>query len=761
VTGVTVVDEKYVYVRGLGERYGAAMLNGAALPSPEVDRKVVPLDLIPSSFLENVVTSKTFTPDQRADNAGGVVQLNTRRATGLAMLGLGARLEYNSVSTTADGLLYSGGLRGLPGTLPSDRPVQEAAGLSPTDLESIGESFGRPWGPGASRLPVNQHYSAALGSELSLFGQSLGFFGSFNYGNEYANDAEIVERVLSASGAADPEVDYRGQATNHSVRLGGLLTASYSLGATNKLSLTGIYNRLTDDEGRILQGYNLDSNTNQRNTRIRHLEQTILSSQLAGNHLLNWLFGSTVAWRAAYSRAGRLEPNTREVLYRQDTGGLYLFDTFVQSGSIFYQDLLDDGVSGGADVTVPFRISGRGASLKVGASADSRDRSVYTRRFRFLPQGAIGDSVRALAPDPLFGVENIAPDSFQVQEATFRPDNYDGQQSIYAGYVMLDAELLPRLRVVAGGRVESAEMTVQPRDLFPTGLPPLAPARLDDTDLLPSLNLTYGLSQSINLRAAFSRTLARPEFRELAPFSFADFAGGFLVTGNPTLQRSLVTNYDLRWEWFPRQGAVLAVSGFLKDFQNPIEVLVFPSSELIKSWINAPSAHNYGVELELRSDLGIIAPALQNFYLNTNLTLVWSEVQAGGEASIYVPGSGPATLGVVERARPLQGQSPYVINAGLTYSLPGIGTTTTLLYNRFGRRIDSVGGQFLDDIYEEARDQLDLVIKQPVGPQFELSFAANRILGHQYLFTQGGDVVRSYDSGRSFQMALNWAPKGF
>lgn len=767
VPGLTVVNDRYVYVRGLGERYGNATLNGAPLPSAEPDRKTVPLDIIPSRLLESVATAKTYLPNQPGDYAGGLVEIRTRRFPSYGMFKFSSTVGLNTESSLQSGLGYRGGdldffgfddgTRNLPAGVPGERLL--ASNTTAEELERLGEGFAGPWGPTGRRHPPDQAYALAFGNEVMIGDRPLGFFGSVTHANRYHRRDGLIERVFASAGGADPELDYRGRGSTRSVGLGALFNASLGLGPTNRISVTSVYNRSVDDEARILQGFNLDSNTDQRNTRIRYVAQTLWNTQLSGEHRLGFFLGSKLGWRASYSRATRYEPNTREVLYRE-ADGVFLFDTFVQSGSIFHQDLEEDGLAAGLDLEIPFQFRSLPAALTVGGSIDRRDRDALTRRFRFLPvPGAlIGDSVRALPPNELFSPENIAPDSFQIHEATFPGDNYEAEQSVRAAFAMIDVEIVPRLRLVAGARVESAEQTVTPTGRFVTSEPPRG-AKLDDTDVLPGMNLTYRLGPDMNLRLGLSRTLARPQLRELAPFGFADYAGSHLVIGNPTLERSRIQNYDLRWEWFPDAGSVLAVSAFYKRFDDPIESLVVPSTELIKSWVNAEGATNFGAELEIRSSLGTLARGLEGLQLNANLTLVESQVDVGGTATVFTGGV-PLTLTLQDRDRPLQGQSPYVVNLGMTYTIPSFGARTTVLYNRFGRRIDSVGQLALPDIYEEARDQFDVVLEKELTRHFDLKFTASRLLGTEYVFTQGDDVLRRFDVGRSFSLSFAWQPAG-
>lgn len=765
VPGLSVVDGKFAYVRGLGERYSATTLNGAPLASPMPDRKAVPLDIVPSGLLESIVTAKSYSPDQPGDYAGGLVELRTKTFPSRRVFTVKASTSYNTVASFQDGLRYAGGgldfvgfddgSRALPAALPTDQRVI-FPNFSRGELERFGESFGGDWGPLSGQLPPNASLGVSYGDDLEVFGRSLGLLASASYANEFSQRDGIVERVFASAGAADPEVDYGGEATTRSVSLGGLANLSYELTPTNRITANFVFNRLMDDEARRYQGFNLDANANLRNYRLRFLAQTLLNTQVKGEHLLGFLGDAKADWTAAWSRASRYEPNTREVLYREQNEQFF-FENFVSSGSVFHQSLVDDTYSGSARLTVPFTLGegDRSGSIAVGGRVSKKRRDAFTRRFRFLlVPGAAVD--RALAPNDLFGAGTIGKDGFELQEATFRPDNYDALEDAAAGYVKVEAGLARSLKVMTGVRVESVVQEVTPFDLFDTGQPPLEGAHLDNTDFLPALSLTFGLREDMNLRLSGSQTLARPQLRELAPFAFADYAGGHLTVGNPELARTTIRNFDTRWETFFGGGGLFAASAFYKSFQDPIEVSVLPSTELLKTWVNGGAAHNYGVELELATGLGFLSPAFESFALNSNVTLVRSEVSTPETIRIYIPGQGGADLAVVAKNRALQGQSPYVVNAGLSYESTSGRSRAAVLLNRFGRRIDAVGGQATPDIFEEPRTQLDLVLERTLlnGMSFKLS--ASRIVGNVVEFTQGDGVLRRWDSGRTVSLSIGW-----
>ena len=779
VPGLSVVEGRFAYVRGLGERYSGTTLNGAPLASPMPDRKAVPLDVVPSDLLQSIVTAKSYSPDQPGDYAGGLVELRTKDFPSRRIVSFSTSGSYNSTATFQDGPRYAGGgldflgfddgTRGLPDELPKDRRVI-FPNFSRSDLERYGEAFSGDWGPVFGSLPPSASLAFSFGDDLELFERSFGVLGSLTWSNSYGRKDDIVERVFSAAGVDDPEIDYTGDASTRSVSLGALANLSYEPTSTDRITANLVYSHLMDDEARTYQGFNLDTNTDQRNHRLRFLAQTLTNVQLKGEHLLGFPAGARADWRGAWSRARRFEPNTREVLYREEDGR-FRFYNFVSSGSVFHQNLVDDTYSGAVNLELPFTLGGgeRAGRVKVGASLSGRTRDAFTRRFRFLaiPGGVVNNAVRERHPNDLFDSGTIGTDGFELQEATFRPDNYAAAEDILAGYAMFDAGVTGSVRIMTGIRVESAAQEVAPRDLFDIGLEPLEGAALDDTDLLPALNLTVRLRDGMNLRFGASRTLARPQLRELAPFAFADYAGGYLTVGNPELNRSLIRNFDARWEMFSGGNSLVAASVFYKSFVDPIEVAVLPSTELLKTWVNGGTADNRGVELEMRTGLGRIAPALESLSLNTNLTLVQSAVNVPGVIRVYIPGEGGADLPVVEKDRALQGQSPYIVNVGLTYARePGATAgprdrrsrdlAVSVLFNRFGRRIDAVGGQATPDIYEEARSQLDIVVERRVFGGAMVKLSASRLVGNRVEFTQGGGLLRQWDTGRTVSLSVGW-----
>lgn len=773
--GVSVVDGKFVYVRGLGERYGATTLNGAPLPSPIPDKTAVPLDLIPTGLLESVVTAKTYTPDQPGDFTGGLVQLETKHYPTARVLKLSTSVGYNTTTSLTDGLGYPGGRYDWLGFDDGSRDIPFSASeeahlpAEPAERQLFLDAVTDSWMPTGVSVPLNQSYGITYGDEIDLNGSPLGFIATGSYSNSYET-TDLTKRYYAAGMGPSLQVDYDGQSTTTEIALGGLFGAGLQLGDANRISATAIFNRLVADEARALGGLYESQGPFIQAPTLKYVANELISTQLKGEHMLTAPGGLNLEWRAGYARAERYEPNTRTVLYTAEKeDGPYSFYASPSSGLVFHQNLADNSVNGAIDLEIPFDLGGTPAALTIGASGEMRNRDVYTRRFRLVPNnGGLSFAVQSLRPDELFVPERIGtePDQFGVVESTFREDNYQAEQTVYAGYAMFDAVILPRLRAVVGARIESAAQTVTPTDLFGPYVEPLDQASLENVDILPALNLTYGLTEEMNLRAGLSRTVARPQVRELTPFLFADYYGGLTTRGNPFLQQSRISNGDLRWEWFFRPGAVLSVSAFGKKLDRPIEpfALVLGSAPG-QTWVNTDRATLYGTELEFRSDLGfLLGDAFDAVSLNANVTLASSSVD-GDTVVIYGPDGGRPlqVASSSDQNRPLFGQSPYVVNLGVSYEHPGAGTRATVLFNRFGQRLEAFGGAALPDIYEKGRTQLDLVLAQPLWDGTNLEISASNLLGSEVRFIQtfpNGEVVTTsqHDEGRRFSLSLSWEP---
>lgn len=767
VTGITIVGGKYTYVRGLGERYSNTQVNGADIPSPEPNRRVVPMDIFPAGLLENIRVSKTFSPDQPGDFSGGSVQIKTRDFPSKFTFSVSTSAGYHSQTSFKDIQTYDGGAwdflgvddgtRALPDMLKTqaaDQPVRERGRFSTTgftaeDIQQFGRAFANVWQPKTKTAPANQSHSISIGNAVGTGARELGYIFSFTYDNSFNNKNEIWNSYRITADASGEQVlspfsTYDVNSTTHNILWGLLFNSSLRLSPRHKISLKTLFNRNTDNEARTYTGYNSDRDTDLRDYRLRFVERGILSGQLSGAHHVGVLLDSNIDWLINLSKATRDEPDNREVLY-EDRNGAWTFFDITQSGSRFFFDLIDDAQSAKVDWAIPFSsFHALPSKLKLGAKGLTKDRTFDARRFRFEQSSGIQRHVDlTLDPEDIFIPDNIAPRRFELRETTRNVDNYSASQNTWAAYAMADLQLSKHWRFVGGVRIERAKQALTSFDPFSATATPIE-VTLDDTDYLPGLNLVYKLNGRTNFRTAYSRTLARPDFRELAPFEFVDFIGGRAVSGNPGLQRSTIDNFDFRFEIFPRLGELVAISAFYKKFHGPIEQIIRPTAQLSVTYQNAKAATNYGVEFEFRRRLDALSPSLEPLSINTNVTLVRSQIEID-------PGIGVQTSS--ERA--LQGQSPYAVNASLGYDRPDYGFQANVLYNVFGRRISEVGAQGLPDVFEQPRHQLDFNIMKKFA-QFTLKASAKNLLDSEIQFKQRESIFREYKAGRSFSLGISY-----
>lgn len=767
VVGANVVDGRFVYVRGLGERYTNALLNGVPLPSPEPDRQAVPLDLFPSLVLEGLTIVKTFTPDSPGDFAGGSVRINTRelpsRLMFSASLGLGLntqttfqeRLSYKGSST--DWLGFDGGARKLPDSIPNHKigpNVPRPDGTVPSQAELTG------WGRDLNAFMSTESATSLPSYSLSVVGgdtfdlggkRRLGTLAALTYSRKFLRRSgeEIRTFGIDGNGQLQQKNDIEGETGFDQVGWGALAGVTYELGPKHRIGVIGFHSQAGDKEARVFEGFHEERSAVIRETRLRYVSRGLTFGQVRGEHELDDLDQAKLDWSLFASRAGRDEPDTRGTIYTYDSGlDAYTLEDDALSGSHFFAEQSEKSYGGALDFAQPLLTGDTPASLKVGTLLSFRDRRFDARRFRYRSIPGADPNLLLLPPDQLFTDGNIGT-ALNIQEDTRANDSYTADLNVYAGYVMTDTSLSKNLRLVLGERLEVARQGIESVDPFAPTVGKVS-TRLDTTDLLPSAALIFRASESANLRASVTRTIARPQLRELAPFSFTDYFGGNNVEGNPDLDRTLITNGDLRFEWFPSPSEVLAFSTFYKHFDGAIEQVLQAqgSSAGIATFQNAESASLIGVELEGRKKLDFLGTPLRDFSLIANLTVARSRVSLD-----------PATATFVTNPdRPLSNQAPWVVNAMLDYASQDLGLKARLLYNIAGRSIVTVGTNGLPDVYEQPRHALDATVAKDFGEHLELKLAATSILNTAHVRTQGendegGNVVRKYTDGSTFTLS--------
>jgi len=729
MAGITVAEGKYAFVRGVSERYNSTLLNGASLPSTDPEKKSFSYDLLPAHLIENLLTSKTATPDKPADFSGGLIEINTVEFPARRIFHISTSSRYDSKTSLSEFIHYRGGTRDWlamdDGTrsLPSRiHAVKVSRGnYSSEELQAIGLAFSNNWETARSTAPIKGDLKVSLGNSIDFGRHLFGYIASLNY-SDHDVAAGLEKNSYTFEG---PRYLYKGSSYTNSIAWSGMLNTSLKLGAQHTFSLKNLYTRNADDETTIYEGPYHYYPDYRKVTSLRYVSRSLFSSQVVAEHHFAVLHGAGLSWRLHYGRSRRDEPDARRYVYSRD---LYEPDAplrFLLDPSVatrFYGDLDDTNRGASAHITIkPFAGPDR-PSFKCGFYTDLKKRSFNARTFGFrnLPGGnfTAEDQLMTGPVERIFAAENFNHTFIEVAEVTKPSDSYASNQSIYACYLMTGFQVTNRIKIVTGIRYEGSEQSL---DSYSLTNEPLR-VRHRYQDWLPSLNLTCALREKMNLRAAFSKTLARPEFRELAPFSYFDFVANELIQGNSDLTRTLVANFDLRLEYFPKPGELLAVSGFYKRLVDPIEQILIASSgfEPVRSYANADFARNVGIEIEMKKGLEGLSSSLANFSFVGNLSLIRSEIDLKGENSFQ------------QDTRALQGQADYIANAGMYYENDDGRFSSSLIYNRVGERISRVGFAGLGDVIELPRDQLDLTLAANILKQLEIKLSVQDLLNQHH-----------------------------
>lgn len=758
VSGVTVQDGKYVFVRGLGERYTTTSLNGIRIPSPEPERKVVPLDMFPSGLLQSITTSKTFTPDLPGDFSGAQVNIKTREFPANRQFVLSTSTGFNSRATSKtilrapneglEWLAFGSRDRRLPAL------VEAAGGFEPAPSQSqvnaIVGSFRNSWSaPTGSGLP-NSSLSFSLGGNDPVIGQKIGylFSGTYSYGQEIQDQQRRAYAQPGSQAGIVSEIDrFEGATGRASVLLGGLVNLSTDIGSSTKISLNTSYNRTADNDARLETGESENLGGAFRINRLRYVERTVLSNQLQGEHRLG--ARHAIDWTVARSEVNRNEPDRSEMVYSLDTDptGNRLpaawFSASNEGAVRTFAALSETNLEGQANYSLTIGKPARPHQIRFGGMYRSTQRTADNDSYSIA--STLSRAARELEPEAIFdGRFNAPGQSFFRVTPLSAGGSYTADDKLNAGYAMFQFYLTGKLELLGGARVEHSEVTVltQPTVGAPVTTSPTY------TDLLPSLALNYRISESHTLRFSATQTLSRPEYRELAPVQYREVIGGENILGNSALKRALIQNYDARWEWYPNPAEVISIGLFAKRFKDPIErVYQATSGTRVVSFLNAEAGENYGVEFEARKNLRFMAAKLINFSAHLNTTVMHSRIRIGG---------GIASKLNDERA--MVGQAPYVINGGLTYTSTGGSLSATALYNVVGRRIVNSAEAPLPDVYEKARHLVDLSVRFPVLTGVKGKIDVRNLFDTPFEIEQGTVTREYYRTGRIFTVGLSWSP---
>jgi Carboxypeptidase regulatory-like domain/TonB-dependent Receptor Plug Domain len=750
VPGTSIQDGKYLIVRGLADRYNQAMLNGVLLSSTEPDRKTFSFDIIPSSMIDNIIINKSFIPELPGEWAGGLIQVNTKDvpAKNFFNIQIGTGFNTNTIGkdfysykgSSTDFLGYDNGARALPGDFPNKATF---ADLDNGKKAALGASLKNIWAADKNNSTVtpvlNQSFLINGGFNKSLGSNNkLAAIFAVNY-NRSNKRTEFENRIIRyQNNTADLYFDYFNNKYNKEILAGALANITLQLGNNSKISFKNILNVNTSNYTTIRTGLDYEGRTagvpdNVRATELAFKANTFFNTQLSGDHNIK-KYGAKFHWYGSFNILDQYLPDQRRVQYVQDNPSvanspyiilLPVSKSSQKNGSRYFGYLNDYVYTAGGDLSKSFSVKNLSQTIKGGYFFQVKDRLFDSRPFAiYNPSGS--SQYQNLPQDKVFAPENFGngnDNKLYFNELAGESYRYIANSILNAGFLQFDNQLSPKFRAVWGLRVENFDQVIgslrksDPRHVYNKV-----------TDYLPGINLTYKLNYKTNVRLSGSQTVVRPEFRELSTFQFYDFDLSATVAGNTGLVRTKVSNFDLRYELYPRLGELFTIGTFYKYFKNPLEAYINPASGDGSTYnlLNADEANGFGAEFEFRKKLDFNT-ALKNFTVQGNFSYIFNRVKS------------------LDRA--MQGQSPYLINATVQYDIEKYGLSTTLLFNQIGRRIALVGGSDQPPIWENPRPVLDLQIaKKVLKTKGELKLNISDIINKQAIFYTDLNDNKKYDN---------------
>ena len=748
IPGVSIIDDKFVMVRGLSQRYNNVWINGGAVPSSEADSRAFSFDIIPSGQIDNMVIVKTPSPEYPADYCGGFIIINTKEipAENSFDITIGGSVndqshfndfQYSKGSTT-DFLGFDNGLRSLNGGISSKLSTFDG-----NAIDLVNNGFNNDWLVKTRKPAPDIKLGSSLSHHWTLGENKLGLVAALNYTNEWRTYSDMQNNLFGVYDITNDRSNYLRHSIddqyNHNVRIGLMANMTLlSSSGKHKYQLKNIFNQIGNDRYTYRKGITAQSN-NEESAEYYYRSRTTYNGQITGKHTLG---NNILDWNAGYAYANRNIPDRRR----------YAIDDALESGILAlttgneisreYTQLDEHIFSLGINDNSTLSFGSFSPSFKVGAYGEYRTRKYNTREFIYnwnaYSNNLPDDFRHSDIPTLLSNADNFGLDKLHLLEVTNMTNDYEGNNTLGAAYF---AATLPfgKFNIYAGVRYEhdKMELVSNLRDYEVSH----NSRYYTYNDIFPSLNTTYKINDKHQLRLSYGKSVNRPEFREVSSSVYYDFDLASNVKGNPELTPCYIHNIDLRYEFYPQRGEQITLAGFYKYFDSPIEwtYTVAGGTDLIYSYKNAKSARNLGLELDIKKDLSFIG--LRNFSLSLNGALINSRV-------LFDKGSR-------EKNRPMQGQSPYLVNAGLFYNNEKSQLNISLLYNRIGKRIIGVGrsegttgsdeNARVPDSYEMPRDMIDLTASKKFGRHFELRAGIRDLLAQKVTYSQFADVV--YDNG--------------
>lgn len=780
VTGVTIEGGKYVYVRGLSDRYSKTTLNGAEIPGLDPNKNAVELDLFPTNMIENMTVVKSFSPDLPGSFTGGLLNIETKDFPEKFTLQFSAGVSYNTLSSFNDQFLSHGGASSeLFGKDDGGRDIPDAVlngGVPPLfvnnpQLEKVSKSFSKEMEGVTSPSSLNQRYSLSVGNQKTVFGNTLGFVAGISYSRAFVHQQQnAFSGRYSLTGSVDEveelitQQELNDTKSQEEVLLGALGNLSYKVGRNNKFSFTYVRNQSGTKETTFQEGIfpKEDEGLFYQTRGLSYQERQLTSYQLKGDHYIESLKKLKIDWLTSFSSSSQYTPDQRyfsnDYRVNSDNDTTYSINASAYPAPArFYRYLDQSTFDAKLNLElVAFEKDGQSSKIKFGGAYLFQDRTLAEFRYNYRKQGAnlFDGSVSDYLADEnmvLPSPGNPVSQYIYIEDASEKRNNYVGEQIITAGYLMGDIWATKKLRVIGGARLETTYITsVSDDETQKAGL-------LEGVDILPAINTSYALSPKANLRAAYSKTLARPTFREISGFASYDFAANWIIIGNPDLDRTLIDNIDLRFELFPNLGELISFGVFYKNFSNPIEFVFNTQAQNDElTWRNVANGKLYGAEIEVKKQLNFISNEKHQYSVGGNFSLIQSEVDIDQQQLELIRAQDPSAAST----REMYGQSPYIVNAFVGYNNDTLGLSINVNYNVAGEKITLVVVDATPNVKAQPVHQLNMNLTKTLGDHFKLKLSASNLFnpivkqtqvykGKEYLFN-------SYQLGRTYGISLSY-----
>ena len=774
VPGITIVGDRFINIRGLSSRYNTVMLHNAFTPSTETDVRAFSFDVIPSSQIDRLLIFKTPSADNPGEFAGGIVKIFTKSIPDQTTVTVDYGVAFRAGTTFSDFLQsdqnnFATGLNDGTYNLPKNFPGNINTIINNNALVTqAGQSLQNDWTASRSKAIPDQRAAITASFRIDAGKVRIGNITAVNYSYNFTNfGITRNDYDVDGNGTSNALFTFNDQQYTRNVRIGLMHNWAARFGdGRHLIELKNLYNQFSTGQYVDRTGRDIQAAYNAKNGSFNQVFRGIYTGQLVGRHDLGANRKTTIDWVAGYNTAFRDQPDYRR--YRSDINGSQstLYVPFGAAATFFlgrfYGKLNESAVTGSANLTHKFVFGSdkRELEVKAGVFYEKKDRDFTGRNLGYVRSSSSDFSGQLLngTIGNLFQTQNINTSTgIKIDEQTNPSDSYTAKNTLLAYYASVNVPLTRKFNAIVGLRVEDNTQSLNSRELNGTPVVVTYPI----VTPLPSVNLTYNFTERSLLRAAYGRTINRPEFRELAPFAFYDFDYNFVYKGNPQVVPATISNFDLRYEFYPTPAELISVAAFYKDFTNPIEsvAIIGPSGRNF-TFQNAKSAYTAGVEIEVRKGLGTLFPksnVMQKMSLLFNTALIASKITLAQNNSTQFQSDN----------RPLQGQSPYIINIGLNYNDPQRDLQLNLLYNVIGKRIVFVGLKDYPDFYEMPRNVLDLTFSKGLGKKWQVKGGVTDILNQPVLWLQDGNgdgkqsrtkdlTIQKYSPGQLVQLGFSY-----